>query len=427
MVRAVRSSELTLLFYPVALLLVMSLLLQIVRGSDLAGANLAVVVIFGLVLVLVHLVLSTWLGSADQGLLPIVATLTALGLIAVDRLEPSLASRQALWVLIGAGALVAVALGLPSAEWLGRYRYTWLAAGLALLAATMLFGVDPTDSGHRLWIGYAGYYFQPSEIMKIVMAVFFASYFSEKRALITHAAVHIGALRLPPAAYLGPVLIMWALSMSLLIWQRDLGAALLFYLVFLALLYAATGRAYVGVGFLFLVLAGVVAYALFDHVQLRTRIWLDPWPYATGDAYQVVQALNAYAAGGLIGSGLGYGFPEYVPAVHTDFVLAALGEELGLIGTLAVVAVYLALIHRAFRIAVRASTEFTMLLATGLGATLGIQTIVILAGNLRMIPITGITLPFLSYGGSSILANFVMVGLLLRISAESPAARTDRG
>jgi cell division protein FtsW (lipid II flippase) len=270
----------------------------------------------------------------------------------------------------------------------------------------------------RLWLGYGGLYFQPSEIMKVLTVIFFASYLAERRQLIAHAPLRLGPLTLPPLPYLGPLLAMWAVSMGLLIWQRDLGAALLFFLVFLALLYAATGFRYVVVGLFLLVVGAVLAYSLFDHVQLRTRIWLDPWPYADDDAYQIVQALAAFAAGGLGGSGLGFGYPEYVPAVHTDFVLAALGEEMGLIGSLAVVGLYLLLIHRSFRIAMRARSDFAMLLAAGLGATLGLQALIILAGNLRVIPITGITLPFMSYGGSSILANSVMIGLLLRVSAE---------
>jgi cell division protein FtsW (lipid II flippase) len=286
------------------------------------------------------------------------------------------------------------------------------------LGITIVFGVDPNNSGTRLWLGYGGLYYQPSEIMKIVTAVFLASYLAEKRTLMTQP-LRVGGIPLPPLAYLGPLLVVWALSMVLLIWQRDLGAALLFYAVFLAYLYVATGRPYLGAGLVFLGIGGIVAYRLFDHVQLRTRVWLDPWPYAADDAYQIIQALNAYAAGGVFGVGLGHGYPEYVPAVHTDFVLAALGEEMGLLGTLAIIGLYLALVHRAFAIALRARSDFATLLAAGLGATLGLQAFIILAGNLRVMPITGITLPFLSYGGSSIVANFVMVGILLRISAES--------
>jgi cell division protein FtsW (lipid II flippase) len=413
-----RIAELVLLVYPLLLLAAGSALLSLTQVDEVSSLVGGGVASFAVILVVIHLALSLRLAEADQELLPIVAGLAALGLIAVQRLEPSLADRQLLWVALGAVALIATALGLPRIEWLARYRYTWLAAGLIVLGITIIFGIDPNNSGTRLWLGYGGLYYQPSEIMKIVTAVFLASYLAEKRTLMTQPLM-VGRIPLPPLAYLGPLLVVWALSMVLLIWQRDLGAALLFYAVFLAFLYLATGRPYLGAGLVFLGLGGLVAYQLFDHVQLRTRVWLDPWPYATDDAYQIIQALNAYAAGGVFGVGLGSGYPEYVPAVHTDFVLAALGEEMGLLGTLAIVGLYLALVHRAFTIALRARSDFATLLASGLGATLGLQAIIILAGNLRLMPITGITLPFLSYGGSSVVANFVMVGVLLRISAES--------
>jgi cell division protein FtsW (lipid II flippase) len=424
---ALRGMELSLLPFPILLLLSATALLHFARGGDWDSVSFGSAAGFAALVVAVHLVLSIRLRGADQVLLPIVATLTALGLVAVARLQPNLAPRQALWVLIGSVALIVAALFVPRVDWLGRYRYTWLVGGLALLGTTLLFGLDPNGSGMRLWLGYGGFYFQPSEVLKIVMAVFFASYLAEKRALLSHAPLRVGPMTLPPFAYLAPLLIMWALSMGLLVWQRDLGAALLFYLVFLGLLYASTGRTYVLPGLILLVVGALVAYFLFDHVQLRTRVWLDPWPYSADDGFQIVQALNAFAAGGVIGSGLGFGYPEYVPAVHTDFVLAALGEELGLIGTLGIVALYLMLVHRAFRIALRAPSDFTMLLAAGLGTILGLQGFIILAGNLRIIPITGITLPFLSYGGSSILANFMMIGLLLRISAESPSEAVSHG
>jgi cell division protein FtsW len=416
--RGARTAELVLLIYPVVLLILGSVLLSVARADDEVSVLAGAVGPFAAILVVLHVALCVRLAGADQALLPIVAGLAALGLVAVERLEPSLAERQLLWVAIGAAALVAAALGLPRIEWLAGYRYTWLAAGLAVLGITIVFGVDPNNSGTRLWLGYGGLYYQPSEIMKIVTAVFLASYLAEKRTLMTQP-LRVGGIPLPPLAYLGPLLVVWALSMVLLIWQRDLGAALLFYAVFLAYLYVATGRPYLGAGLVFLGIGGIVAYRLFDHVQLRTRVWLDPWPYAADDAYQIIQALNAYAAGGVFGVGLGHGYPEYVPAVHTDFVLAALGEEMGLLGTLAIIGLYLALVHRAFAIALRARSDFATLLAAGLGATLGLQAFIILAGNLRVMPITGITLPFLSYGGSSIVANFVMVGILLRISAES--------
>jgi cell division protein FtsW (lipid II flippase) len=417
--RGIRTAEMVLLIYPLLLLALGSTLLRIASGGELDSIIVGAVPYFAVIVVVIHLALSLRLAGADQALFPVVAGLAALGLIAVQRLEPSLADRQLVWVALGAAALVVTALGLPRIEWLARYRYTWLAAGLIVLGVTIFFGVDPNNSGTRLWLGFGGLYFQPSEIMKIVTAVFLASYLAEKRTLMTQPLM-IGRIPLPPVAYLGPLLVVWTLSMVLLIWQRDLGAALLFYAVFMAFLYLATGRPYLGAGLVFLAIGAIVAFQLFDHVQLRTRIWLDPWPHATDDAYQIIQALNAYAAGGVFGVGLGRGYPEYVPAVHTDFVLAAIGEEVGLLGTIGIIGLYLALVHRAFAIALRARSDFATLLASGLGATLGLQAIIILAGNLRLMPITGITLPFLSYGGSSIVANFLMVGVLLRISAESP-------
>jgi cell division protein FtsW (lipid II flippase) len=423
-IRGGRLSELVLLIFAVLVLAGGSALLVLARGEEVGNVAGGAVGVYALILVAIHLALSWRMARADQELLPIVAVLAALGLIAVERLEPAFASRQLLWIGIGALLLVATALGLPRIDWLARYRYTWLVAGLVVLAVTIGFGVDPNESGTRLWLGFGGIYFQPSEIMKVVTAVFLASYLAEKRTLMTQPLM-VGRIPLPPLPYLGPLLFVWALSMVLLVWQRDLGAALLFYLVFLAFLYLATGGAYLGAGLGFLAAGGLVAYRLFDHVQLRTRVWLDPWPYSSDDAYQIIQALNAYAAGGVFGTGLGKGYPEYVPAVHTDFVLAALGEEMGLLGTLAIVGLYIALVHRAFAIAVRARSDFARHLAAGLGATLGIQAVIILAGNLRLMPITGITLPFLSYGGSSIVANFLMVGLLLRISAESPNRTGD--
>jgi cell division protein FtsW (lipid II flippase) len=215
----------------------------------------------------------------------------------------------------------------------------------------------------------------------------------------------------------------WLLSLGLVVVQRDLGAALLFFGIFLALLYVATERAsYVLAGLVAFAAGSVVAYRLFEHVRDRVSIWIDPWAQAQERGYQLVQALMALGAGGVFGTGLGYGLPDYIPAVHTDFVIAAIGEELGLLGSLAVVALYLLLVYRGFRITLRAPDTYLQLLAVGLSTVLGLQALVILGGTTRLIPLTGVTLPFVSYGGSSLLVNFAIVGLLLRISAERPHA-----
>jgi cell division protein FtsW (lipid II flippase) len=422
-----RLTELGLLVFPLAFIGVGLVLLRL--ASEVAGvpalgqASWGPPILLAAAVLVMHAFLVWRWPTADQLLLPLVATLAALGLLMVGRLEPSLFARQAIWIAVGAAALVAVLTLLPSVDWLAAYKYTWAAAGCLLVLATFVLGVDLNDSGMRLWIGAGGVYFQPSELYKVILVVFLAAYLAEKRELIVLADWRVGPLRLPPIPYLLPMLAVWLLSLGLVVVQRDLGAALLFFGIFLALLYVATDRlSYVFAGLGAFAVGGFVAYQLFGHVRDRVSIWLDPWSQAQERGYQLVQALIALGAGGVFGAGLGYGYPEYIPAVHTDFVIAAIGEELGLLGSLAVVALYLLLVYRGFRIALRAPDPYLQLLAVGLTTVLGLQALVILGGTTRLIPLTGVTLPFVSYGGSSLLVNFAVVGLLLRISAERPRA-----
>ncbi|HZS00139.1 MAG TPA: FtsW/RodA/SpoVE family cell cycle protein [Chloroflexota bacterium] len=422
-----RLAELGLLLFPLAFLGVGLALLrlagQLVLVPALAQAAWGPALLFAVVVLAMHGFLVWRWPTADQLLLPLVVTLAAVGLLMVGRLEPSLFWRQAIWIAVGALALVGVLTLLPSVDWLAAYKYTWAAAGCLLVLATFILGVDLNGSGMRLWIGAAGVYFQPSELYKLILVIFLAAYLAEKRELIVLAGWRVGPLRLPPVPYLLPMVAVWLLALGLVVVQRDLGAALLFFGIFLALLYVATERlGYVLAGLGAFAAGGVLAYRLFGHVQDRVAIWLDPWSRAQERGYQLVQALIALAAGGVFGSGLGYGYPEYIPAVHTDFIIAAIGEELGLLGTLGVVALYLLVVYRGFRIALRAPDPYLQLLAVGLSTVLGLQALVILGGTTRLIPLTGVTLPFVSYGGSSLLVNFAIVGLLLRISTERPRA-----
>lgn len=356
---------------------------------------------------------------SDPYLFPLAAILTVLGLVMVRRLAPDLLWAQTVWALGGLGAMLLVVELLRQPARLRRYKYTWALLGLILVVLTLFLGVAPSGFGPRLWLTFNNdLYFQPSELLKVFLAIFFAGYLAEKRELLARASTRLGPLRVPSPAYVGPLLVMWGLSMALLVWQRDLGAALLFLGVFLTMLYVASGRMAYVIGGLLLFLAGAVAaYVIFDHVRVRADIWLNPWAQSQGAGYQVVQGLIALAAGGLFGVGLGRGYPGYIPAVHTDYVFAALGEELGLAGLVAVLILYLLLMGRGFRIARRAPDSFETLLAVGLTSVLGLQTLIIVAGVLRLIPLTGITLPFVSYGGSSLLTNYLIVGLLLRLSA----------
>jgi len=350
----------------------------------------------------------------DPLLLPITALLAGLGLVMVKRLAPNFLTRQLLWSLLGLGAMLTVGLGLQNLRLLRRYRYTWLAGGLALLALTLLFGVNPAGTGAQLWLGLGGFYFQPSEPLKLLMIIFLASYLAEKRPLLTGTVYQIGRFRLPPLPYLGPVLLMWSFSMLLLVWQRDLGAAWLFFAVFLSMLYVTIGQAgYVLLGLGLFGIGATIGYRLFYHVRLRVDIWLNPWAEASGRAFQIVQSLLAFAAGGALGQGIGQGQPTFIPVVHSDFVFSALGEELGLMGTLAVLILFALLVARGGRIALTAQTPFRQLLAFGLTVLLGLQALTIMAGSLKMVPLTGVTLPFISYGGSSMLSSFTMMGLLI--------------
>jgi len=362
--------------------------------------------------------LSRWRPGHDPFLLPLVGVLSGLGLAEVARLAPpAFLTRQMIWLALGTLVLLLVALVPRDLRWLRRYRYTWLFAGLGLLAATLVLGVNPSGFGPRLWLGAGGVYFQPSELLKLLLIVFLASYLEDRRQALIEVQAQIGRWRVPHPAYLGPMLLMWGFSILLLVWQRDLGAALLFFGVFLAMLYAATGQGrYVLTGLAMLLIASLVGYRLFDHVALRVEAWWNPWADASGRSFQIVQSLLAFASGGVLGQGLGQGLPTAIPVVHTDFVFAAIGEEYGLAGTLAVVACFALLIGRAFHIALGARRPFDQLLATGIGALFGLQSLIIMAGTLKVMPLTGVTLPFVSYGGSSLLTSAAMIGLLLHIS-----------
>jgi cell division protein FtsW (lipid II flippase)/cell division protein FtsI/penicillin-binding protein 2 len=360
----------------------------------------------------------------DPYLLPIFALLTGWGLITLQRLAPHFLARQVIWLVLSTAVLLAVAILPRSLRWLRRYRYTWLLGGIFLLAATFLFGVNPSGFGAALWlpIPFAGrVFFQPSELLKLLLVIFLASYFDERESLLRPDSRHG---RLGPLPYLAPLLLMWGFCMALLIWQRDLGAATLFFILFLALLYLASGDWRYVVGGLVLLLAGsMFAYFAFDVVALRVDAWWNPWPDADNRAFQIVQSLYAIAAGGLAGQGVGQGFPTYIPVVHSDFVFAAVAEEWGLIGALTIVVCFLVLAYRGIKIAAEATRPFRRYLAAGITILFAAQAILIMGGVTKLLPLTGVTLPFLSYGGSSLLVSSVMAGLLLYLSATSGSGR----
>jgi cell division protein FtsW (lipid II flippase) len=423
--KRLRLIELWLLLSPAALVLAGLALLSLVqRGapSDATALRPALIFIAGLAATYLVLVAAGFRG--DQTVLPVAATLTGLGAIMVRRLDPAVADRQLNWFLLGLVALLATLLLLRDLDVLKRYRYIWALAGLTLVAVTLVFGQDTGGTGARLWLGLAGYYFQPSELLKILLVAYLASYLAENQEILAAGTYRLGPLRLPPLPHLAPLAVMLGISLLLLVGQRDLGAAMLFFGIYLSMLYMASGHiSYVLAGLLPFAAGSWLAARALPYVAARVEAWADPWSRASANGYQIVQALIAIAAGGVFGVGLGYGYPRYVPAIQTDYIVAAIGEEMGMAGVLAVIALYMVLVGRGFSIALRARDPFARLLAAGLSTVLALQSLIILAGALKVIPLTGITLPFVSYGGSSLVTNFIIVGVLLRVSAQETDGR----
>ncbi len=360
------------------------------------------------------------LPQRDRLLFPLALLMSGWGLVLIDRLAPNFSDRQTLWLAVSVAALLAVVY-LPRALRLLRgYRYTLLVVGLGLLVATIVLGTNPSGQigAPELWLGFGGFFFQPSEALKVILVIFLASYLAEQYPALRAEGLNIDHRRFSPRI-VGPVVLMWGLSVVILIWQRDLGTAILFFMVFLVLLYVASSYTpLLIVGLLLIAAAGLVAYNLFDVVRLRIDIWLNPWVESQGRAFQIVQSLMAFSAGGIFGQGVGQGSPNYIPVVHSDFVFAALAEEWGLLGVIAAIACIAVLVVRGLRIGIMQRTRpFQGLLAVGLSVMLATQSLLIMGGVLKLIPLTGVTLPYFSYGGSSLLVNFVMIGLLLRLSA----------
>jgi cell division protein FtsW (lipid II flippase) len=413
--------RLGLLIFPIGLLGIGLLSLAAVRRQPFDWATLGGAVLFAGGVLGAHVWVRGRLPLADPTLLPLAACLATIGQIMTSRLEPDLGPRQGVWVLLGLAGLVATTL-LPSVAWLRRYRYTWATLGILLLLLTLALGRDLNGSGARLWLVLGPINIQPTELVKILLVVFLAAYLEDYRELLGQSGLKVGPLVLPPIQYLGPILLMSGLALVVFVVQHDLGPALLFSSVLLAMLYMASGRlSYIGLGLVTVVLAGVIADRLSPLVHVRVENWINPWSRAQTEGYQMVQGLYALASGGVFGTGLGQGAPLNIPAVHTDFVIAAVGEELGLVGSLGVINLFVLLTVRGFRVALRASSGFNALLAAGLTTVLAMQALIILAGALKLIPLTGITLPFVSYGGSSVLVNFLLIGLLLQISHEEEA------
>jgi cell division protein FtsW (lipid II flippase) len=367
------------------------------------------------------LVIRAFAPRADPALFPTAAVLVGLGFAMIFRLSGGLAAEQATWIVVGIVAFALTLVVVRDARMLDAYTYTIGLVGLVLLLLPVVPGIGRTINGARLWVQIGPLGFQPAEIGKVFIVIFLASYLTQKRELLQVATSRIGPFRVPPAKHLGPVLLAWGTSLAILFVQRDLGASLLYFGIFVVMLWVATGRtAYLVIGLLLFVVGAFAGWALFDHVQLRVDIWLhalDPSKVFAQGYGQLAQAQFGMASGGIVGTGLGQGSPGLIPFAPTDFIFAAIGEELGLLGTTALLLLYVVLVGKGLRIGLRAPDGFSTLLAVGLSALVALQAFVIVGGVTRVIPLTGVTLPFVSYGGSSLVSNFVLLGLLVRVSS----------
>jgi cell division protein FtsW (lipid II flippase) len=439
--RSSRTTELVLLLFSVAIAMAAYASVGLARDGQLpagmVGYGVGLAVLYGAA----HVTLRRFAPDADPVMLPAATVLNGLGLAMIHRLDLAYADRaeqfgrevpsaaapaQLTWTAVGVILFVAVIVLVRDHRILQRFTYTAMLAGLALLLLPLLPLIGATINGARIWIRLFGFSFQPGELAKLVLLVFFAGYLVVKRDVLALAGRRVLGIDLPRARDLGPILVAWVASLGVLVFERDLGTSLLFFGVFIAMLYVATERlSWLLIGIALFLSGSFIAWSLFAHVRERVDIWLNAFAprNVSDDSYQLVQGLFGMGTGGLLGKGLGQGRPEIVPYAQTDFIVAAIGEELGLTGIMAVLVLYAIIVQRGLRTAIAVRDSFGKLLAAGLAFSLALQVFVVVGGVTRLIPLTGLTMPFLSYGGSSLVANWALVALLLRISdaARRPA------
>jgi cell division protein FtsW (lipid II flippase) len=430
-----RNRELLALVPASALLTVGFAAIFVQRSDVLSNVSLTYGLIFLGLCFAAHLVIRFTLPHADPYMFPLVAVLACFGLVVVYRIDEDLARDQAQWFVIGLVLFAATIIALRDFRVMERYRYTIAFAGLALLLLPRVPGIGEQVNGAYLGVKLGPITFQPAEFGKIAIVIFLAAYLRDTREVMMQDSRRILGVTIPPLKHFGPLLVVWGAAMLMLVFIRDLGSSLMYFGAFLALIYIATNRfSFVLVGLLLFGLGAWFFGTHIGHVHSRVETWLDPFKPGLidqpGGSYQIVNGLFAQADGGLFGTGLGASLlslpsgAPLIPAPQTDMIYAVIVNELGLVGACGLIGVYLMLAERGFKTATLAGDSFSKLLAAGLTAVMALQVFVIVGGVTRVIPLTGVTLPFVSYGGSSILANFVLLALLLLISDQ---ARRPRG
>jgi cell division protein FtsW (lipid II flippase) len=418
-----RNRELALLILALLIGAGAMCLVAVARSTKQVSIAAPFIIAVAVAYVIAHIIERRFASRSDPLILPLAAFLNFLGLAVIYRLSPHHFGRsQVTWTIVGIALFIATIVLVKDYKVLARYKYLFGFAGVGLLLLP-LTPLGEQVNGARLWVRFP-VFFQPGEAAKICLVLFFAGYLAERKELLAIASRRFLGFHIPDLKHFGPLLVMWGLSLAVMFYENDLGSSLLFFSIFIAMLFIATARVvYVAFGGLLFAIGAYIGYQAFGHVQERVTIWLHVFnPHlVNGNSYQLAQSLFAFATGGLFGTGLGQGRPDLIPAATTDFLFSGIGEELGLLGTVAVLLCFMLLVARGFRTAILCRDSFGQLLAAGLMTIFGIQTFVIVAGVTRLLPLTGVTLPFMSYGGSSLLANYVLVGLLVRISHQTAA------
>ena len=431
-----RNIELVLLCIAAPIVILMFAMLAINEGEQLNLQTLGVPLGLFAAFVVSHIATRKLAPEADPAILPIGFALSGIGIAFITRIapysdSPSMAINQVVWLFIGVVLMILVMAFLKNPDRLANYKYTLAIVGVVLLLSPMIPGLGQEIYGSRIWLHIGGFSFQPGEIAKIIIVLFLAGYLAQNREMLSVFTWRVGPFNLPDIRTLIPLLLMWGMAMLIVVFEKDLGSALVFFLVFLAMLYVATGKKfYLVVGLLLVAVGGVGAYFAFDHVQTRVATWLDPFADAQNTGYQLVQTIYSLADGDLFGTGIGRGMAgggngiTRIPVVESDFIFAAIGEETGLLGAAGLLLLYLCFAIRGFVTAARAKSDVSSLIAAGLTSIIVLQAFIIVGGVTRLIPLTGITLPFVSQGGSSLLAAFIIMGFLLRCGDEGTGQNT---
>ncbi len=421
-----RNSELGLVVMAAGISAVAFVLASLGKNSTMPATLVPFLIALLGMLIAAHIATRLLARGADGTLLPLAVMLHGIGYVMIARLSERRAALQTTWSFIAIVAFVVTLLIVQRPPDLARYKWTFLFVGAGLLMAPLVPGIGSSVGGARIWVRVGPVNFQPGEFAKIALALFFAAYLADNRELIAAGTRRFGPLRIPEMRYVLPITLAWAFAVAVMVAEKDLGSALMFFTLFTVMMWVATERAiYLVLGLVIFSGAAYIAWRMFEIVQTRVELWIDPWSQYEGKGYQPAQAMFSFANGGIGGTGLGLGNPTKIPAASTDFVYAAIGEEMGLVGATAVIIAFLLLLGAGLRVAMRADRPFEKLLATGLTTIISMQAFIIIGGVLRLVPLTGITLPFVSYGGSSLLSNYILLALLLRISDSGARRRGE--